>query len=146
METKILSFVYQDDVTKYLTWPTHSNMDGTRRVVGIWIKEYDNPSNYQWCIELKETNEAIGSISVVSLNENVNAVEVGYCIGKKFWGQGITTEAFKALIAFFFKELPALLAYVTGTQAPGQRAKDKGRNQPRFFVRASMISIYISEE
>lgn len=94
-----------DDVTKFLTWPTHSNVDSSICVIGMWEKEYDSPDNYQWCIEFKEIGEAIGSISVVSLNEKTNAVEVGYCIGKKFWGQGITSEAFRALIAFFFEEM-----------------------------------------
>lgn len=34
-------------------------------------------------------------------------VHVGYCIGKKWWHQGITSEALAALINFFFKEVKA---------------------------------------
>lgn len=94
-----------DDVTKYLTWPTHSNADVSKYVIGMWEKEYDSLNSYQWCIELKEIGEAIGSIGVVNLEEKINAVEVGYCIGKRFWGQGITSEAFSALIPFFFEEM-----------------------------------------
>ena len=94
-----------DVVTKYLTWPTHSNVDVSKYVIGMWEKEYDFLYNYQWCIEFKEIGEAIGSIGVVNLKEKINAVEVGYCIGKRFWGKGITSEAFSALITFFFEEI-----------------------------------------
>jgi ribosomal-protein-alanine N-acetyltransferase len=56
---------------------------------------------------LKEIDQAIGSIGVVNLKEDIDMVEIGYCIGKKFWGQGFTSEAFSALIPFFFEEVQA---------------------------------------
>ncbi len=95
----------EDKVTKYLTWPTHPSVEVSKSVINMWEKESDSLNYYQWCIELKETGEAIGSISVVHILEEINAVEVGYCIGKRFWGLGITSEAFTALITFFFKEM-----------------------------------------
>ena len=94
-----------DKVTKFLTWPTHTEVEVSRRVIDKWIKDYSNDKNYQWCIELKNTGEAIGSIGVVDYKENIESVEVGYCIGSKYWNQGITSEAFKALIQFFFQEV-----------------------------------------
>lgn len=94
-----------DEVTKYLTWPTHSSVEASKKVIGMWEKENDLLNHYQWCIELKESSEAIGSISVVHINEDINSVEVGYCIGKHFWRHGITSEAFSALIPFFFEEM-----------------------------------------
>jgi ribosomal-protein-alanine N-acetyltransferase len=94
-----------DEVTKYLTWPTHKSVEVSRRVTGEWVKGYSDDKYYQWCIELKSTGEAIGSIAAVNYKENIEAVEIGYCIGRKFWNQGYTSEAFKALIQFFFQEV-----------------------------------------
>lgn len=94
-----------DRVTKYLTWPTHSNVDISREVLKSWINDYSNEKFYQWCIELKEVNQAIGSISVVYLYEEVNSVEIGYCIGYNYWNKGITSEALKAIIKFFFNDV-----------------------------------------
>ncbi len=93
------------EVTRYLTWPTHTDVEVSRKVIGMWEKDYESISNYQWCIELKELGQAIGSISVVSLKEDIAMVEIGYCIGKEFWGRGITSEALNALIHFFFEEV-----------------------------------------
>lgn len=94
-----------DEVTKFLTWPTHSNTEVSTRVTESWMKEYEKPDYYQWAIELKSVHEVIGSISAVHVNESINSVEIGYCIGRRFWRQGITSEALKALVKFFFEEV-----------------------------------------
>lgn len=94
-----------DEVTKFLTWPTHSNLDISKTVLEMWVDEYKDDKFYQWCIELKGNKQAIGTISVVYINENVDSVEIGYCIGRKYWNQGITSEAVAALIKFFFDDV-----------------------------------------
>ena len=93
------------NVTKFLTWPTHENLDISKYIIGLWLDEYSNDNVYNWCIELKEDGQAIGSISVVSIDENVEAVEIGYCIGKEYWNKGIVTEAFLSIIKFLFEEV-----------------------------------------
>ena len=54
-----------DDVTKYLTWPSHKNVNETIKIREKWINEYEKKDFYQWAIILKEINEPIGSIGVV---------------------------------------------------------------------------------
>lgn len=94
-----------EDVTKFLTWPPHNTIDVTKMVLNDWIPQYKNEDYYQWAIVLKETQEPIGSISVVKQNDAIHMVHIGYCIGKKWWHQGITSEALSCLIKFFFKEV-----------------------------------------
>lgn len=94
-----------DEVTKYLTWPAHKNVEDSKEILKIWIDEYEDAEKYQWCIELKENREAIGSMSVVNIKRNVDAVEIGYCIGREYWNWGITSEALSAVIKFFFEEV-----------------------------------------
>jgi [ribosomal protein S5]-alanine N-acetyltransferase len=92
-------------VTRYLTWPTHESTNVTQKVLESWIEQYTNKSFYQWAIVYKNNNQAIGSISVVSIDETIEAMEIGYCIGYDYWNMGITTEAFKALISYLFDEV-----------------------------------------
>lgn len=94
-----------DDVTRFLTWPTHSSIEVSQTVLAQWVEGYKNEKRYQWCIELKMTGQAIGSIGVVDMKENIEAVEIGYCIGKAYWHQGITSEALSAVIDFLFREV-----------------------------------------
>ncbi len=94
-----------DKVTKYLTWPTHTDLKVTESVLNDWIKSYEKDDFYQWAIVLKEIDEPIGSISVVEINEKANSVHIGYCIGFKWWNKGIVSEAFSAIIPFMFEEM-----------------------------------------
>ena len=93
------------EVTRYLTWPPHSSIEVTRERLEIWLAEYYNNDYYQWMIELKELGEPIGSISVVRQNDCVEEVEIGYCIGSRWWHRGIVPEALTAVIKYLFEEV-----------------------------------------
>lgn len=93
------------EVTKYLSWPTHSNVEVSEKVLKMWIESYKNVESYEWAVELKESKQVIGSISLMNIDNNIQNCEIGYCIGKAFWNKGIVTEAFSTIINFAFKEL-----------------------------------------
>ncbi len=95
------------EVTKYLTWPAHSSVEVSRRVLESWLSAYDQADFYQWAIELKTLGEPVGTISVVGINEKAESLQIGYCIGKEWWGKGIMTEAFSEVIRFLFEEVCA---------------------------------------
>lgn len=91
------------EVTRFLTWPTHPNQEVSGRVIEDWVNQYSDDSYYHWAITLKDNGEEpIGDIAVVSLKENVSMAHVGYCIGRNWWHQGITSEALKAVMEFLF--------------------------------------------
>ncbi len=93
-------------VTKYLRWPPHASIKVTESIVMDWVNQYQNKNFYQWAITIKEYgDQPIGTISVVDQKEELDLVHIGYCIGKKWWGKGITTEAFKEVIRFLFEEV-----------------------------------------
>ena len=89
-------------VTKYLTWPTHGSVEDTRAVLARWVADYVRPDFYQWAIVPKALGAPIGSLSVVSCDEDVEKAEVGYCIGSRWWHQGLTSEALGAVLDFLF--------------------------------------------
>lgn len=93
------------DVVKFLTWPVYKSPDTAVEILNLWTSQYGDPSFYQWAIALKETNMPIGSISVVDFENDIP--EIGYCIGKPWWGKGITAEALSAVIDFLLREVGA---------------------------------------
>lgn len=96
------------DVCRFLTWPPHPDVNVTRRILQNWITSYAQPNFYQWAIALQEhPHNVIGSISVVAQNEELVLVHIGYCLGKEWWHQHITSEAFTAIIPFLFEEVKA---------------------------------------
>lgn len=107
-EAMFKNWASDDEVTKYLTWPAHTSVEVTRDVLESWVSAYQNESYYQWAIVLKELgDEPIGSISAVGMNDGVSMVHIGYCIGRAWWHQGITSEALQAVIDFFFENVEA---------------------------------------
>lgn len=93
------------EVCKYMRWQAHQNVEETRRVFSNWVTAYGNPSFYLWAIILKGSNKPIGSLSLTVVNELDACADVGYCIGREYWGLGYATEALKAVICFAFEEV-----------------------------------------
>ena len=93
------------EVTKFLSWPTYKSIDDAHSILKIWLEAYEKPDYYQWAIVLKELGQPIGSISVVNQDARVDLAEIGYCIGKPWWGCGIMPEAVKAVMAYLFQDV-----------------------------------------
>lgn len=93
------------EVTKFLMWPTHSNIEVTRFVLTDWVASYENNDRYEWCITKKDDEVPIGSIGVVNINERANAMEIGYCISRNDWHQGIASEAMQAVMKYLLDEV-----------------------------------------
>ena len=101
------NWVYDERVTKFLTWPPHDNPGVTEQVFRSWVEQYDNDEYYQWVIVPKDLGEPIGTISGIRIDNVENKLEIGYCIGYDFWGKGYMPEALKRIIAFFFNDVKA---------------------------------------
>ena len=96
------------EVTKFLTWKLIDSIEVSKHVIKSWIDEYENENFYQQAITLKSYgDDPIVCISIVCQDEEIGMVQVGYCIGKKWWNQGITSEALNALIKYFITEVKA---------------------------------------
>lgn len=93
------------EVTKYLMWPTHESVEVSCQVLTDWVSHYPEEHYYQWAIVPKEFGEPIGSIAVVHFHDRIGKAEVGYCIGKAWWHQGIMAEALESVIQFLFEEV-----------------------------------------
>lgn len=94
-----------EEVTKYLTWLAHGSVEITKMVLEDWTAGYQRDDCYQWAIVPKELGQPIGSIGVVSCNERAESAHIGYCMGRKWWHQGIMTEALQAVIGYLFDEV-----------------------------------------
>ena len=91
------------EVTKTLTWDPHKTIDVTKEILTSWINRYNDPTFYQFGIELKDNHQLIGTITGSDVSNE--SIEIGYALSKKYWNKGITTEATKAVINYFFKDV-----------------------------------------
>lgn len=94
------------EVTRYLTWPVHASVEVTRGLIeNDWVPAYDKPDTYHWGLELKQAGTLIGDIAVVRINENIAEAELGWCMGKAWWGNGYMPEAARAVLGYLFDEV-----------------------------------------
>ena len=94
-----------EKVTRYMTWAPYTNINDVKDYIQYVIDCCEKPDHYDWVIEDKALGQAIGSIGVISVNEDIAACEIGYCLGDAFWGKGIMPEALSEVIRFLFLEV-----------------------------------------
>jgi [ribosomal protein S5]-alanine N-acetyltransferase len=82
-------------VTRYLMWTPHPDVAATRRVITEKLNASDDERT--WAIAVQHSDEVIG---LMSCRRPVrHSVEIGYCIGRRWWGKGLMSEALGMLMA-----------------------------------------------
>ena len=94
-----------DEVTKYMTWPTHTDISVSENIINSWLPLYEKSDYYHWVIMPKELGEPIGTTAVVEQRDDIRMVHIGYCIGRNWWNKGYVSEALAGLVRFFFEEV-----------------------------------------
>ncbi|MDE7159104.1 MAG: GNAT family N-acetyltransferase [Clostridiales bacterium] len=91
------------NVTKYVTWTPHENVEMTRALLRLWEEEAKDARTYHWAIEFE--NRLIGDIALLAVDDWSESATVGYCMAKEAWGKGIMTEAFGEVLRYAFEEV-----------------------------------------
>ncbi|MBF4691982.1 GNAT family N-acetyltransferase [Fusibacter ferrireducens] len=94
-----------EEISRYMRWPFHRQVAETKQIINSWLELYKRENFYLWGIVLKETNTLVGSINLFAVNEFDACGDVGYCIGRAFWGKGIASHALQAVIEYAFNTI-----------------------------------------
>ena len=92
-------------VSQYVTWDHHETIMDTKGFIHFVNQQYTLKKLAPWGIEYKDNGKLIGTIDFVSWQPKHFNAEIGYAIARPYWGQGMTTEATKALIDFGFTKM-----------------------------------------
>ena len=104
------------NVTRFLSWPPHESETESSKILHEWTEGYSNGSLCNWAITLKSDDAPIGSIGIVSFDNEDLTAEVGYCIGEDWWNRGFTSEALAEVMRYLFLE--GVVARVTSKHDP----------------------------
>ena len=85
-------------------WPPHQSVDESRDVIKNVLSGKE-----AYAICLKEDGKAIGAIELklnghTDMTDRDDECEMGYWLGKPFWGQGIMPEAVKEMLRHAFED------------------------------------------
>ena len=92
------------EVTRYLSWSPHGNVENTKRLLQEWDASYADVKVYIWAIVPKSYGKVIGSIGLLGVNDASQKCEAGYCMSKAYWRQGIMPEALTAVLRYAFEQ------------------------------------------
>jgi RimJ/RimL family protein N-acetyltransferase len=92
-----------DEVTRclpYASWQSHADAQA-------WFKRMSRfraeGSAWQIAIVLKESRVVIGTCALFGYEEDNRRAELGYVLGRAYWGKGLMHEALTALITHLFR-------------------------------------------
>ncbi len=113
-------YVSMEKVGPMCGWPPYNDKEKAFERLKLEITK-----KYQFAIVLKENNKVIGSLELMDVKEERykgvsiedSAKEIGFLLSEHYWGQGIMTEALKAVMRFAFLELNVPVIYISHVRA-----------------------------
>ena len=102
---ELYKYASDPDVGPPAGWPPHTSVENSREIIKTVLS---GPETYAVC--LKEDGRAIGSIGLktgaqTDMTDRRDECELGYWIGKPFWGQGLIPEASHEMLRHAFEDL-----------------------------------------
>jgi [ribosomal protein S5]-alanine N-acetyltransferase len=97
------------EVTKYLLWTPHPDVAATRRVITEKLNVIGDERT--WAIALRHSDDVIGLTS--ARRSARHSVEIGYCMGKRWWGKGLMSEALGVVMAALEADRDVYRAWAT---------------------------------
>ncbi len=93
------------EVMRYWGSPAWTAISQAEERLASVQEGYRSGERFQWGIERKEDSALLGACSIFSLNRPSRRAEIGYALGRPYWGQGYMGEALQALVAYAFETL-----------------------------------------
>lgn len=81
------------EVSRYMSWRPHADVAETRRVI---TEIFNAGGESTWLIELRDGEGPIGAIGCRRPQPHI--IEFGYYLGRRWWGQGLMSEAVQLLL------------------------------------------------
>lgn len=92
------------DVARYMFWTSHNDIKKTKEWITFEISQIGKPEWYRFALELKASGALIGT-ALIYYEEELRSWEIGYNLGKDYWGRGYATEAMGRVLDFAKEQL-----------------------------------------
>ncbi len=122
-------------------WPIHTSIEESQRII---INILSSPETF--CVTLKSTDKVIGCAGLnfenaATMDLSDGEGELGYWIGKAFWGYGYATEAAKRVIEHAFDDLH--LHGIWGAYYEGNERSHNVQRKLGFQTRGCIPGVYV---
>lgn len=101
----LLEYWSDPEVTKYLNVTTFKTIEQSMNMIRVLHSLYKSKEGIRWAIVLRKTNEVIGTCGYNTHVKKSSRGEIGYELGRKYWGNGYASEAVKEVIRYGFNSM-----------------------------------------
>jgi len=95
------------EVRRWIGDGTTVTKEQTKKAIEYWEEEWKTQGYGLFAVEVKDTGELAGFVGLsvpTFLPEVMPAVEIGWRLGRSFWGKGIATESAREVLRFGFED------------------------------------------
>ncbi|MEM9419687.1 MAG: GNAT family N-acetyltransferase [Planctomycetota bacterium] len=122
------AFLVVGDAETMSFYPQPYTRDQVRQIIEKNIRTYQEAGYGLFAVRDKKIGCFLGDCGItVQIIDGREELEVGYRIGKEYWGQGIAPEAAKAMIRYGFETLglEKLYSYMAKDHHQSRRTAEK---------------------
>ena len=134
------------DVGPIAGWPPHKNPDESRAVIRDVLNGRE-----AYAICLKEDGRAIGAIELklnghTDLTDRDDECEMGYWLGKPFWGRGIVPEAVTEMLRRAFEDIGIQKVWVGYYEGNSKSKRVQEKCRFRFQRKSEGVDVPLMQE
>ena len=134
------------DVGPIAGWPPHKNPDESRAVIRDVLNGRE-----AYAICLKEDGSAIGAIELklnghTDLTDRDDECEMGYWLGKPYWGRGIVPEAVTEMLRRAFEDIGMQKVWVGYYEGNSKSKRVQEKCRFRFQRKSEGVDVPLMQE
>ncbi len=132
----LFALVRDEAVTRYLPWETATTLDEAEQRIQRYLKHFEEQTAIVWGIENKSNQRLIGICLLLRFALADHRTELGYALGKQWWGQGFASEATRAVVEYGFRGMNfhSMEAHISPANIGSQKVLEKlGFVQEAYF-------------
>ena len=134
------------DVGPIAGWPPHKSIDESRAVIRDVLNGRE-----AYAICLKEDGRAIGAIELklnghTDLTDRDDECEIGYWLGKPFWGRGIVPEAVTEMLRRAFEDIGMQKVWVGYYEGNSKSKRVQEKCRFRFQRKSEGVDVPLMQE
>jgi [ribosomal protein S5]-alanine N-acetyltransferase len=93
------------EVMRYWSTPPLPNRDAASKLISEIHEGLKRRELLKWGIALRTDDTLIGSVTLFHPDFTHRRTEIGYALGRSYWGQGYMQETLKAVLSYAFETL-----------------------------------------
>ena len=101
----VFAYASDPEVARYTTWSAHRSLEDSLEFVRAQLRAYEEGQVAPWAMVDRQSGRVIGTAGFVAWAPVHARAEIGYAMGRAYWGRGLMTEAVRAILRFGFEHM-----------------------------------------